>query len=87
MGRTLAEKVHRMELAMKRRKTTKVVRVGDYAVEVEVVMLEDEDGWGPYLTVEDALKLEDVKSALKRGDLEEPAKLGRCYLPTCQASK
>ena len=64
---------------MKKRKRTKLIHVGNYVAEVDVELLEDEDGWSPYLTIEDALKLEDVREALKRGDLEEASRLARVY--------
>ena len=47
--------------------------------EVEVELLEDDTGWSPYLSVEDAYKLDDVRDAIRRGDLESAAKYGRIY--------
>ena len=41
-----------------------------YVAEVEVTLLEDETGWSPYLSIEEAYKLNDVKEALYRGDVE-----------------
>ena len=38
--------------------------------EVEVDLTEDETEWSPYLSIEDACKLDDVRDALRRGDLE-----------------
>jgi len=49
-------------MSTKRRK--KLVHEGKYAAEVEVELLEDEGGWGPYLSVVDAHKLDDVRDAL-----------------------
>ncbi|QCQ21413.1 hypothetical protein FDQ92_03990 [Desulfoglaeba alkanexedens ALDC] len=47
--------------------------------EVDVELLEDETGWFPYLSVEDSYKLDDVRDALRRGDLDSAAKYGRIY--------
>lgn len=47
--------------------------------EVEVALVEDDTGWSPYISVEDAYKLDDVKDALRQGDLETAAKYGRIY--------
>ena len=47
--------------------------------EVEVELLEDDTGWSPYLSIEDAYKLDDVREAVRRGDLESAAKYGRIY--------
>ena len=37
--------------------------------EVEVELIVHENEWSPYLTLEDAYKLDDVREALRRGDL------------------
>jgi len=47
--------------------------------EVDVELLEDETGWSPYISLEDAYKLDDVRDALRRRDLESAAKYGRIY--------
>jgi len=64
---------------MKQRKKSKYVHEGQYVAEVDVELLEDETSWSPYLSVEDAYKLDDVRDALRRGDLESAAKYGRIY--------
>ena len=64
---------------MKQRKKSKHVYEGQYVAEVDVELLEDETGWSPYLSVEDAYKLDDVRDALRRRDLESAAKYGRIY--------
>ncbi len=64
---------------MKVRKRLKYVHEGQYAAEVEVVLVEDDSSWSPYLSIEDAYKLDDVREALRRGDLELAARYGRIY--------
>ena len=64
---------------MKQRKKIKYVHEGRYVAEVEVELLEDETGWSPYLSVEDAYKLDDVREAIRQGDLESAAKYGQIY--------
>ena len=64
---------------MKKKSKTKLVHEGEFAAEVSVELIETEDDWSPYLSVEDAQKLDDVRLALQRGDLESAAKLGRIY--------
>jgi hypothetical protein len=49
------------------------VHAGRYAAEVEVELIPDDDAWGPYLSLEDALKLERVEEALKSGDITAAA--------------
>ncbi len=64
---------------MKQRKKSKLVHEGHYVAEVEVTLLEDETGWSPYLSIEDAYKLDGVREALRRGDLKAAANYGRIY--------
>ena len=47
--------------------------------EVEVNLMEDDTGWSPYLSIEDAYKLDDVRDALRRKDLTSAAKHGQIY--------
>jgi hypothetical protein len=63
----------------KQREKSKYVHEGQYVAEVEVALVEDDTGWSPYLSVEDAYKLDDVKDALRQGDLETAANYGRIY--------
>ena len=64
---------------MKSRKTTKLIHEGKYAAEVPVELIEDETGWSPYLSVEDATKLDTVRKALKQGDVATAAKHARVF--------
>jgi len=64
---------------MKRRKRTKYLHEGRYVAEIEVAVVEDEGGWSPYLSVDDAYRLDDARDALRQGDLNSAAKYGRIY--------
>ena len=64
---------------MRRRKKTKYVHEGRYVAEVDVELMEDENGWSPYLSVEDAYRLDDVREALRAGDLNSAARHARIY--------
>jgi hypothetical protein len=61
------------------RKTIKLVHEGGYAAEVPVELIEDETGWSPYLSVEDATKLDAVRRALREGDVAAAARHGRVF--------
>jgi hypothetical protein len=61
------------------RRVTKLVREGRYAAEVSVELIEEEGGWSPYLSLDDALKLDAVRLALRAGDIAQAAKLGRVF--------
>ena len=58
---------------------TKLVHEGDFVAEVSVELIETEDGLSPYLSVEDARKLDEVREALRCGDLKSAARLGRIF--------
>jgi len=64
---------------MRRRKKIKYVHEGRYVAEVEVELIEDETGWSPYLRVEDAYKLDKIREALRRGDLQSASHYARIY--------
>ena len=64
---------------MKRRMKKKYVHEGHYVAEVEVTLIEDETGWSPLLSLEDAYRLDDVREALRRSDLDSATQYGRIY--------
>ena len=64
---------------MKKRRHTKLVHEGQYVAEVEVELIETDEGWSPYLSLEGAYKLDDVRSALRRGDLKSAMRLSRVF--------
>jgi hypothetical protein len=57
----------------------KLVHEGDYVAEVEVELIESEEGWAPYLSLEDAAKLDRVRSALRQGDLKAASHLANVF--------
>ena len=64
---------------MNTRRTKKLVHEANYMAEVDVELVESENGWSPSLSLDDAYKLDDVRSALRRGDIKAAAKLSRVY--------
>ena len=64
---------------MTARRHTRFVREGSYAAEVDVELIEEDNGWSPYLSLDDARKLDDVRQALRRGDLEAASRLARVF--------
>jgi hypothetical protein len=64
---------------MNSRRRVKLVREGQYVAEVDVDLIEDDTGWSPYLSAEDAYKLDDVREALRRRDIKAAANLARVF--------
>jgi hypothetical protein len=69
------------------RKASEFIREGKYAADVSVELIEDDTGWSPYLSPEDAHKLDTVRLALRRGDIAEASKYGRVFELTPVSAK
>ena len=67
------------ETQMSKKKRTKLILEGRYVAEVDVELLEEPEGWSPYLSLEDAYRLDDVREALRRGDVKAAAKKSRVF--------
>jgi len=64
---------------MNKQPRKKLIREGQYLAEVDVELVVTDDEWTPYLTAEDAYKLDDVREALKNGDTTTAARYGRVF--------
>ncbi len=64
---------------MTTRRCTKFLHEGQYAAAVQIEWIEPDTGWSPYLSLEDAQRLDEVREALRRGDLKRAGQLGRVY--------
>ncbi|MCC6127537.1 MAG: hypothetical protein IT426_21480 [Pirellulales bacterium] len=60
-------------------KHTKLVREGSLIAEVEVELIESDQSWAPYLTVEEAKKLDEVRLALQNNDIAAATKFARVF--------
>ncbi len=64
---------------MKKRHHIKLVHGGSYVAEVDIELIETGAGWSPYLSLKDAEKLDDVREALLREDIDAASKLSKVY--------
>ncbi len=64
---------------MNARKHKKLIHEGKYAAEVEIEIIDSEEGWAPYISLDDALKLDRVREALQSGDVATAGKYGKVY--------
>jgi hypothetical protein len=55
---------------MTKKRQLKLVHVGEYVAEVEVELIYTDEGWSPYLSLSDALKLDEVRELLRQGEFE-----------------
>ena len=61
---------------------TKLLHEGAYVAEVDVELLENESGWAPFLSLDDAFRLDDVRQALRRQDLRATSRQARIFTLT-----
>jgi hypothetical protein len=64
---------------MSKRLVTKLVHESGFAAEVDIELIYEEEGWSPYLSLADARKLDDVRKALRQGDLESASQIARIF--------
>ena len=64
---------------MTQKQLTKLIRESKYVAEVDIILITTDDEWSPYLLLEDAYKLDDVRQALRQGNLKAAAQLARVF--------
>jgi len=64
---------------MTRRSHVKFIHEGQYVAEIKVDLIVSDDSWSPFLSLEDAYKMDDVRAALRRGDIETASHFGKIY--------
>jgi hypothetical protein len=65
---------------MHKRRHTKLVHEGKYVAEVEIEIIDSEEGWSPYMSLDDAFKLDEVREALRNEDIESAKNIAKIYL-------
>jgi len=58
---------------------SKLIHEGNYVAEVEVQLIDSDTGWSPYLSQEDAYKLDDVREALRNNNLKRASQLSHVF--------
>lgn len=58
---------------------TKLVHEGQYIAEVPIEVEDVDQPWAPWVTGEEVQKLDDVRLALRRNDIETAGKYGKIY--------
>ena len=64
---------------MSARQKIKFIHERQFVAEVTVDVIESDDGWSPSISLADAYRLDDVRRALKAGDLKAAAQYGPVY--------
>jgi len=58
---------------------TRLIHEGEYVAEVDIEFIYTDEGWSPYLSLDDAQKLDDVREELRRGDLKAASQHARVF--------
>lgn len=64
---------------MNKKRHQKLVHEGSCVAEVDIEFIDAAKGWSPYISLEDAEKLDDVRVALRSWDIATASKLARVY--------
>jgi hypothetical protein len=64
---------------MRTRRLTRIIREGGYLAEVDVQVMEIEGSWSAVMSLEDAQILDEVREALRQGDVQRAARLARVF--------
>ena len=67
------------ETTVRKKPRTKLVHEKNCVAEVDVEFIYTDEGWSPYSSLEDAQKLDDVRDALRRGELKTASRHARVY--------
>jgi len=65
-----------MNWQMRKRHHKNLVHEGNYVAEVDIELIDTDEGWLPYLS------LDDVREALRRGDLKAASRLASVFTLT-----
>jgi len=65
---------------MHSRTHTKMIHEGQYVAEVEVTLINTtDDDWAPYLSLDDALKIDAIREALRSNDIATAKESAKIY--------
>ena len=64
---------------MHNRKHTKLLHEGKYVAEVEIEIIDSDKGWSPYISLDDAIKLDTIRELLREENIDEAKKLAHIY--------
>lgn len=67
---------------MSKKHHTKLVHEGNYVAEVDVELIDTDEGWTPYLSLKDAQKIDNVRKSLRNGDIKRATQLSKVFTLT-----
>lgn len=67
---------------MKKRQHKKLIQEGKYVAEIEVEIIDSDEGWLHYLSLDDAYRIDDLRQALRNEDIRSASRMARVYTLT-----
>ena len=64
---------------LNKRKQTKFLHEGNYVAQVEIELIDSNAGWSPSMSLETAYILDDIRLALRQGDIQTAAKYATVF--------
>ncbi len=68
-----------MNIELYTKTQTKIIREGEYLAEIEITLTYTDEDWSPYLSLEEAEKLDNLRLALQNNDLKTATQLATIY--------
>ncbi len=62
------------------RKHKKFIVEGNYVAEVEINIIDSDEGWSPYISLDDALKMDNIRKSLKQNDIKTAKKSAKVFI-------
>ena len=64
---------------LNKRKQTKFLHEGNYVAQVEIELVDSSTGWFPSMSLDTAYILDDIRLALRQGDIQTAAKYATVF--------
>jgi len=64
---------------LRKRQQVKYLHEGNYVAEVKIELIDSDTGWSPTMSLDTAYLLDDIREALRHGDLIRAAKNATIY--------
>ena len=64
---------------LNKRQQIKFLHEGNYVAQVEIELIDSNTGWSPTMSLETAYVLDDIRLALRQGDIKTAAKYATVF--------
>lgn len=64
---------------MKKREYKKIIKEGTFLAEIDIHLIDTDSDWSPCISIEDVVKIDEVRDALRKGELSIASKYAKIY--------